>query len=108
MSLEAADDLPAAILLSGPAGGVVAAQRLAEGLGLSATVSFDMGGTSTDVCLIEDGAVDVSHEREIDGHACRMPAVGIHTVGAGGGSIAWIDAGGSPADTLERCRSALD
>ena len=95
MSLDAAAALPAAVLLSGPAGGVVAAQRLASLLGLENVVSFDMGGTSTDVCLIEGGLVDVSHERSIDGYACRMPSVGIHTVGAGGGSIAWIDAGGS-------------
>lgn len=95
MSLEAAADLPAAVLLSGPAGGVVASQRLAERLGFTDVVSFDMGGTSTDVCLIEDGVVDVSFERDIDGYTCRLPAVGVHTVGAGGGSIAWIDAGGS-------------
>lgn len=95
MSLDAAAALPAAVLLSGPAGGVIAAQRLGSLLGLEDVVSFDMGGTSTDVCLIEGGLIDVSYERSIDGYACRMPSVGIHTVGAGGGSIAWIDAGGS-------------
>lgn len=90
-----ASALPAAVLLSGPAGGVVAAAAFAGELGLDRVVSFDMGGTSTDVCRIEDGVIEVSHERSIDGYACRLPSVGVHTVGAGGGSIAWIDAGGA-------------
>ncbi|MCL1594559.1 MAG: hydantoinase/oxoprolinase family protein [Actinomycetia bacterium] len=95
MSLDAASVLPSAILLSGPAGGVVAAQRFAADLALPHIVSFDMGGTSTDVCSIDDGVIDVSYERRIAGYVCRMPSAGIHTVGAGGGSIAWIDAGGA-------------
>jgi N-methylhydantoinase A len=95
MSLEAAADLPAAILLSGPAGGVVAAAALGDRLGDRELVSFDMGGTSTDVCRIVDGRPEVGYERDIDGFACRLPSVAIHTVGAGGGSIAWVDAGGA-------------
>ncbi len=95
MSVAEAAALPAAILLSGPAGGVVAASAVASAEGLRSVVSFDMGGTSTDVCLIVDGEIDISYERAIAGHACRMPAVGVHTVGAGGGSIAWIDSGGA-------------
>lgn len=95
MSLTEAADLPAAILLSGPAGGVIAARAAAADAGIDSVVSFDMGGTSTDVCLIVDGRIDVSYERSIAGFACRMPAVGVHTVGAGGGSIAWIDPGGA-------------
>lgn len=95
MSLDEATALPAAILLSGPAGGVVAAHAASDALGLSSVVSFDMGGTSTDVCLIIDGELDVSYERTVVGYVCRMPSVGIHTVGAGGGSIAWIDPGGA-------------
>lgn len=95
MSLDEAADLSAAILLSGPAGGVVAAREAAAVAGLRSVVSFDMGGTSTDVCLIVDGRIDVSYERSIAGFACRMPAVGVHTVGAGGGSVAWIDPGGA-------------
>ncbi len=95
MSLHDAAALPAAVLLSGPAGGVVAAQAVAEALGYDAVVSFDMGGTSTDVCLIEDGAIDISYERSVAGYTCRLPAAGIHTVGAGGGSVAWIDPGGA-------------
>ena len=95
MSLADAAALPAAALLSGPAGGVVATQALAERLGRDHVISFDMGGTSTDVCRIADGTVDVSYERTVDGHVCRLPSVGVHTVGAGGGSIAWVDPGGS-------------
>lgn len=95
MSLTEAAEYPAAILLSGPAGGVVAAGVVASAHGARSVVSFDMGGTSTDVCLIVDGEADVSYERSIAGYTCRMPAVGVHTVGAGGGSVAWIDPGGA-------------
>lgn len=87
--------LPAAILLSGPAAGVVAAAALGEALGKQTLVSFDMGGTSTDVCRIEQGRPEVSYERDVAGFPCRMPSVAIHTVGAGGGSIGWVDEGGS-------------
>ncbi len=86
---------PAGILLSGPAGGVIATAAYAKAHGHDRVVSFDMGGTSTDVCRIEDGGFDVSYERSIDGYVCRLPSAGVHTVGAGGGSIAWVDAGGS-------------
>lgn len=87
--------LPAAILLSGPAGGVAAAASLGGILGRDRLISFDMGGTSTDVCRIEGGRPEVSYEREVAGYPCRMPSVAIHTVGAGGGSIAWRDEGGA-------------
>jgi len=95
ISLDEAAAFPASILLSGPAGGAIATQAVAAALGRTSVISFDMGGTSTDVCRIDDGVIDVSYERSIDGYACRLPAVGIHTVGAGGGSVAWVDAGGS-------------
>lgn len=95
MSVERAAELPASILLSGPAGGVVAAAELGKAIGADRVVSFDMGGTSTDVCRIDHGAPEIAHQRTIDGHPCRMPAVAVHTVGAGGGSIAWSDAGGA-------------
>ncbi len=87
--------IPAAILLSGPAGGVMAAASLGDATGRQTLVSFDMGGTSTDVCRIEGGRPEVSYEREVAGYPCRLPAVAIHTVGAGGGSVAWRDAGGA-------------
>lgn len=95
ISLDDAAAFPASILLSGPAGGAIATEAVASGLGKRRVISFDMGGTSTDVCRIDDGTIDVSYERSIDGYACRLPSVGIHTVGAGGGSIAWVDSGGS-------------
>jgi N-methylhydantoinase A len=82
-------------LLSGPAGGVVGAARLAELAGYTEAIAFDMGGTSTDVCLITDGAAARSAERTIAGLPIRLPSVDVHTVGAGGGSIAWADAGGA-------------
>jgi len=95
MTLEEAAALPAAILLSGPAGGVVAAAALGRSLGHDHLISFDMGGTSTDVCRIEDGRPEVAYERAIDGYPCRLPAVAVHTIGAGGGSLGWVDAGGA-------------
>jgi N-methylhydantoinase A len=82
-------------LLSGPAGGVVGAARIAEQAGFADAIAFDMGGTSTDVCLITGGAAERSVERTIAGLPIRLPSVDVHTVGAGGGSIAWIDAGGA-------------
>lgn len=95
MELAQAAALPAALLLSGPAGGVVAAASMARSRGYGRAVTFDMGGTSTDVCLIEDGRAEVGYERPVAGYPCRMPSVSVHTVGAGGGSIAWVDPGGS-------------
>jgi len=87
--------LPASILLSGPAGGVVAAAAIGTALGRDHVIAFDMGGTSTDVCRIQDGRPEISYEREVAGFPCRMPSAAIHTVGAGGGSVAWVDPGGS-------------
>ena len=87
--------LPAAILLSGPAGGVVAAAAIGNALGRDHVVAFDMGGTSTDVCRIQNGRPEISYERAVARLPCRMPSAAIHTVGAGGGSVAWVDPGGS-------------
>jgi N-methylhydantoinase A len=87
--------LPAAILLSGPAGGAVAAAELGTALGYDHVISFDMGGTSTDVCRIDGGRPELLYERPVEGYPCRLPSVAIHTVGAGGGSIGWVDAGGA-------------
>ena len=86
---------PALALVSGPAAGVVGAARLAAAAGVEGAISFDMGGTSTDVCLITNGQAERSVEREIAGLPLRLPMVDVHTVGAGGGSIAWRDAGGA-------------
>lgn len=95
ISAKGAAALPAAALLSGPAGGVVAATELGRALGHSHLISFDMGGTSTDVCRIDDGRPEIVAERTIDGFPCRLPSVAIHTVGAGGGSLGWVDPGGA-------------
>jgi N-methylhydantoinase A len=86
---------PVHTLLSGPAAGVVAAGAVARGAGFADAIALDMGGTSTDVCLIRAGQPEVSTSAQIAGLPFRTPAVGIHTVGAGGGSIAWVDAGGA-------------
>lgn len=93
--LDFAAAAPVHTLLSGPAAGVVAAGAVAGAAGFEDAIAFDMGGTSTDVCLIREGKPEVSTASEIAGRPFRTPAVGIHTVGAGGGSIAWIDAGGA-------------
>ena len=91
---EAAEH-PATILVSGPAAGVVGAARLAALAGNENAIAFDMGGTSTDVCLIADGHAERASERTIAGVPIRLPTVDLHTVGAGGGSIVWRDAGGA-------------
>ena len=91
---EAAEH-PATILVSGPAAGVVGAARLAALAGMENAIAFDMGGTSTDVCLIADGHAERASERTIAGVPIRLPTVDLHTVGAGGGSIVWRDAGGA-------------
>lgn len=95
VSLEHASRFPSSILLSGPAGGVVATAALGELMNHDTLISFDMGGTSSDVCRVERGRPEVTYQREIDGYACLMPSVAVHTVGAGGGSIAWVDDGGA-------------
>ncbi len=82
-------------VLSGPAGGAVGAGLLARVSGDGNAVGFDMGGTSCDVCVVEGGAVRRTDSREIDGRPIQLPMVDVHTVGAGGGSIGWRDAGGA-------------
>jgi N-methylhydantoinase A len=86
---------PSFALVSGPAAGVVGAARIAALAGVENAISLDMGGTSTDVCLIAGGQAERSAEREVGGFPIRLPTVDLQTVGAGGGSIAWRDAGGS-------------
>jgi len=82
-------------VLSGPAGGVGGALALAELAGEPDVLCFDMGGTSCDVCAIEQLQVPESAERSVAGRPLSLPALDIHTVGAGGGSIAWRDGGGA-------------
>ncbi len=90
-----AAELPAALLLSGPAGGVHAGAAAAAANGFSDAITFDMGGTSTDVCLVVGGGPAPAAEREVAGFTVRFPALDVHTIGAGGGSIARIDPGGA-------------
>lgn len=86
---------PVRLLLSGPAGGVLAAAASARAAGYPDCVSFDMGGTSTDVCLIRGGTPEPAAERVVAGLPIRMPSLDVYTIGAGGGSIARIDPGGA-------------
>jgi N-methylhydantoinase A/oxoprolinase/acetone carboxylase beta subunit len=82
-------------VLSGPAGGAVGAALLSRAAGTPDAIGIDMGGTSCDVCVVDDGEVRRTDSREIDGRPIQLPMVDVHTVGAGGGSIAWRDAGGA-------------
>ncbi len=91
---EAAAKAPVKLLLSGPSGGVLAAERLARSLTLPHIVGVDMGGTSYDVALVQNGRRAVIGQGEIDGLPVRVPMVEMRTIGAGGGSIAVADAGG--------------
>jgi N-methylhydantoinase A len=85
----------ASCLLSGPAGGVVGAAWVAGLSGYRDLLTFDMGGTSTDVAPVLDGAVQTTTESVVAGVPVKLPMVDVHTVSAGGGSIAWVDAGGA-------------
>jgi N-methylhydantoinase A len=97
MPVHDAAELPAALLLSGPAGGVRAAAAIAAANGMPDCVTFDMGGTSTDVCLVRVGVPEPAPARVVAGLPVRLPSLDVHTIGAGGGSIASIDAGGALA-----------
>ena len=85
---------PIDTLFSGPSGGVSGAVYVAAAAGYPDIITFDMGGTSTDVCLVRDGKPQLSHARVINGFPLKAAAVDVHTVGAGGSSIATVDAGG--------------
>lgn len=93
MPATSVGEQPITALLSGPAAGVVGAVKAAETLDLKDLITLDMGGTSTDVAIIQDGQPGMTGQLEIDGLPIRTPVVDIITVGAGGGSIAWMDDG---------------
>jgi len=93
-SLERAAQEPVRTVLSGPAGGVVGAFAMARRSRFERIIGFDMGGTSTDVCLVS-GSPQTTNEAEVAGLPVRVPMLNIHTVGAGGGSLARFDAGGA-------------
>lgn len=86
---------PVRTILSGPSGGVVGALRAAKAAGLQNIITFDMGGTSTDVALCDGGAIRTTNEATVAGLPVAVSVMDIHTVGAGGGSIARVDEGGS-------------
>ena len=93
MSAKEASQNAHRMLLSGPAAGVLGASRLAEVTSYKNQITFDMGGTSTDICLIHQGRPNIAHENKFDGRPLRVPQIDIHTIGSGGGSIARIASG---------------
>jgi N-methylhydantoinase A len=95
MTLDAAAEAPIQVAVSGPAGGVIASKQMAQLLGIANLVTLDMGGTSTDVSTIVDGREKFTTDFEIEwGRPIQIPMLDIRSIGAGGGSIARIDAGG--------------
>lgn len=88
---ETAGEQPARLLLSGPAGGARAAEVLSAELGMGNLIAVDMGGTSYDVSIVDDGAIRLVTEGKVDGLPVRLPMIEIRTIGAGGGSIARVD-----------------
>jgi len=95
ISAQVAASEPVRTILSGPSGGVVGALRSARAAGFDNIITFDMGGTSTDVALCDSGGIRTTNEATIAGLPVAVSVMDIHTVGAGGGSIARVDAGGS-------------
>ena len=95
IDLKAAADHAAWTVLSGPAGGAAGAALVARASSTPDALCFDMGGTSCDVCVVDGGAVQEQSSGTIAGRPLALPMVAVHTVGAGGGSIAWRDPGGA-------------
>lgn len=93
MTADVARAAPLLTVLSGPAGGIAGAGQLAGTFGWDQVISFDVGGTSVDACVITDGHPSDVHEAAIDGLPLQIPVFDIRTIGAGGGSIAWMDEG---------------
>ncbi|WP_313291620.1 hydantoinase/oxoprolinase family protein [Rhizobium rhizoryzae] len=94
MSLDTARSFPVRMALSGPAAGIVGAVEISKESNRPNVITIDIGGTSADVALIRDHAIELSHGRDVDGFPIRLPMIDITTVGAGGGSIAWFDVDG--------------
>lgn len=94
ISATQASDRAVNLLLSGPAGGLAAAAYLAKELAIPGLMTFDMGGTSTDAALLESGRIQLTNEGRIGNYPVAVPMIDMHTIGAGGGSIAFIDSGG--------------
>jgi N-methylhydantoinase A len=94
IGFEAAASMPVRMVLSGPSTGVVGAQAIGRLAGFPDIITFDMGGTSTDVALLQGGEPRLAGEAVVHGYPIKAPMLDIHTVGAGGGSIAHVDSGG--------------
>ncbi|MSP04472.1 MAG: hydantoinase/oxoprolinase family protein [Acetobacteraceae bacterium] len=94
IGFDQAARLPVRTVLSGPSTGVVGAQEISRMIGIDNLITFDMGGTSTDVALLRGGACRMANEAIVHGYPIKAPMLDIHTVGAGGGSIATVDSGG--------------
>ncbi len=94
MSISESMSFPIKTGLSGPAAGVVGAQYITDLVDEKDLITIDIGGTSTDISLVVDGRFEASDERSISGYPVRIPSIDISTIGAGGGSIGWIDSGG--------------
>ena len=94
LSFRLAEKLPVRTVLSGPSAGVVGAARLAKQSGIDNIITFDVGGTSSDVALVREGRPTAANGMVLDGRPVQAPMLDINTVGAGGGSIAWVDDGG--------------
>ncbi|MBV1875531.1 MAG: hydantoinase/oxoprolinase family protein, partial [Cycloclasticus sp.] len=93
IAAEQAGEQAVRMLLSGPAGGLMAALHIGQKAGFERLLTLDMGGTSTDVALL-DGAISLTNEGQVEGYPVAVPMVDMHTIGAGGGSIAYVDSGG--------------
>jgi len=94
-TLARAQEQPASLLLSGPAGGVQGARAVGAAMGERNLITMDMGGTSCDVALITDGAIERTRSGVVGSYPVALPMVSVHTIGAGGGSVAWVDRGGA-------------
>ena len=91
LSLASAADRPVETILSGPASGVMAAARLASAAGVTSIITFDMGGTSSDIAVVNDGAAALATRTDIGGLPLVLPVIDVSAIGAGGGSIIWVD-----------------
>jgi len=94
MTVASATEQPVHSVLSGPAGGVIGARSLSQLIGHANRITLDMGGTSLDASLVVDGQITIEHEASFEGLPISIPTIDIKTIGAGGGSIGWIDDGG--------------
>ena len=94
MSIDESMKFPVKTALSGPAAGVVGARYITDLIDERDLITVDIGGTSTDISLVVDGRFEASDEKTISGYPVRIPSIDISTIGAGGGSVGWIDSGG--------------